>query len=53
MTKHFVYFLERPGVDLAGGDIPIRILRLSVQQWHEGGKKAMLIKQLLKLMTKT
>lgn len=51
--NHFGYCLERPGVNLAGGEISIRILRLGVQQWHQEGKNAMLIKQLLRLMVKT
>lgn len=51
--NHFEHFLEGPGVNLTGGEIPIRILRLSIQQWHQGGKNAMLIRQLLKLMIKT
>lgn len=51
--NHFEHFLERPGVNLTGGEIPIRILRLSVQQWHQGGKNAILIRQLLKFMIKT
>ena len=51
--NHFEHFLKRPGVNLTGGEIPIRILRLSIQQWHQGGKNAMLIRQLLKLMIKT
>jgi hypothetical protein len=40
-------------VNSGGGEIPIRILKLGIQQWHQGGKSAMLIKQLLTLMVKT